>query len=212
MKFTMLMNASIGSRLHKLDNGCTDIRTRWVSQDQRFETISEYKNRVPWRSATKKIKTWGFLGNEWTCLYMHTMHPIHLMHNRCSESRIPMQTLFFLQNYSCDFLLFRIQRYDGVFHCGYASFALWSEIAEKGIQPYEDSDELGYGNPKYGVKEAKQSSSLVRGTTSLWFFISSMEIRRQKITQDLCEQPYLSTLFINLFPPDIPCQHTFPAP
>ena len=39
-----------------------------------------------------------------------------------------------------------------------------------------------------------------------------MEIRRQKIARDLCEQPYLSTLFINLFPPDIPCQQTFPAP
>ena len=60
--------------------------------------------------------------------------------------------------------------------------------------------------------ETKQLSSLVRGTTSLWFFISSMEIRRQEIARDLCEQPYLSTLFINLFPPDIPCQQTFPAP
>ena len=87
---------------------------------------------------------------------------------------------------------------DGVFHGGYASFALWSETAEKGIQPDEDSDELGYGNPKCGVKEAKRSSSLVRGTTSLWFFISSMEIRRQKIARDLCEQPYLSTSFLQI--------------
>ena len=57
----------------------------------------------------KKIKAWGFLGNEWTCHCMHTMHPIHLMHNRCSELRIPMQPWLSLQNSRCDFPLLRAQ-------------------------------------------------------------------------------------------------------